>query len=183
MTNWIEAALWAHPAAEALQVKGVRVRLERRRANSLALRFEIFAAADTVVLPPRAAPLRAHHLWETTCFEMFLRSRGDSGYREFNFSPSGQWAAYEFTGYRAGMVQTPVAAPPAIHVHCDADRIVADIEVRLDLQREPHDVGLCAVVEERAFGKSYWALSHGASSPDFHHRSCFASELPPPPRP
>ena len=38
-------------------------------------------------------------------------------------------------------------------------------------------VGLSAVVED-AGGVSYWALTHPAGKPDFHHPDCFALELP-----
>ncbi|HEY0313097.1 MAG TPA: DOMON-like domain-containing protein [Allosphingosinicella sp.] len=183
MMDRIDTELWAHPAEEALHVETVRVSLERLRRDHLALRFEIVAPAGAVILPPPAPPLRSGHLWETTCFEMFVRARGKTGYREFNFSPSCQWAAYEFADYRDGMTDTPVAAPPIIAVRRDARTIVADVELWLDLPEDLYDVGLCAIVEEQAFGKSYWALSHGGSSPDFHHRSCFALELPPPTRP
>jgi len=183
MTDRIDAELWVHPAEEALHVETVWVRLERRRQDHVALRFEIVAPAGAVILPAPAAPLRSNHLWETTCFELFLRARGGTGYREFNFSPSGQWAAYEFADYRTGMTDTAVAAPPMIAVRQETGTIVADVELSLDLPDDLYDVGLCAIVEERSIGKSYWALSHGGSSPDFHHRSCFALELPPPTRP
>jgi hypothetical protein len=180
MTNSLDATLWPHPAAGALCVQAVRVRLDRRRADGIALRFEIDAPAGSLVLPPPAPPLRANHLWETTCFEMFLRPAGESGYLEFNFSPSGRWAVYAFDAYRAGRVAAP-AASPTMELDTRAEGIAADIVLALDLPAPAYEVGLCAVVEERGFGKSYWALSHGAPAPDFHHRSCFAEELPPPP--
>ena len=40
---------------------------------------------------------RTNGLWEQTCFEAFIMPDGGPGYRELNFSPWGEWAAYEFS--------------------------------------------------------------------------------------
>ena len=52
---------------------------------------------------PAQAPVRRDELWRTTCFEAFVMTEGDSRYREFNFAPSGAWAAYAFSRYRQGL--------------------------------------------------------------------------------
>ena len=39
---------------------------------------------------------------------MFIRPEDGEGYYEFNFSPSGEWAAYRFSGYREGMADLPL---------------------------------------------------------------------------
>jgi hypothetical protein len=183
MTHVLETSLHAHPSTGSGHIEGVRVRLERLGAGRLHLRFQIDAPADRIVLPPAAPPLRSDRLWETTCFEMFLKGATHPGYREFNFSPSGQWSAYEFGAYRAGMVQAAVAASPVLRLAVEPHRIAADIGLTLDLSDEPYRVGLCAIVEEKEYKRTFWAASHGASEPDFHHRSCFADDLPPPPGP
>ncbi len=54
-------------------------------------------------MPVAAANARSDGLWRHTCFEAFIRASSDIGYYELNFSPSGQWAAYQFSGYRNGM--------------------------------------------------------------------------------
>ena len=46
---------------------------------------------------------RTDGLWRHTCFEAFICRRATGEYWEYNFSPSGAWAAYQFSGYRAGM--------------------------------------------------------------------------------
>jgi len=66
---------------------------------------------EALRLPAPVAPARADGLWQRTCFELFLRRPGHAGYWEFNFSPSGEWAAYRFDDYRAGMDQLPVEPP------------------------------------------------------------------------
>jgi hypothetical protein len=69
---------------------------------------------EALRLPPAVTPARADGLWQRTCFELFLRRPGETGYYEFNFSPSGEWAAYRFDGYRAGMADLPIRAPRII---------------------------------------------------------------------
>jgi len=68
---------------------------------------------EALRLPPAVVPARADGLWQRTCFELFLRRPGEAGYCEFNFSPSGEWAAYRFDDYREGMEQL-VVKPPRI---------------------------------------------------------------------
>ncbi|HEX8525490.1 DOMON-like domain-containing protein [Allosphingosinicella sp.] len=181
LTESIEAELWAHPAHPPWKVLAVRARLERTGSGTLALRYEIDAPSSGVTLPPPALPGRADRLWDSTCFELFLRPELGTGYRELNFSPSGRWAAYEFTGRREGMRQTEVAAPPAISLQIDPERIAADILVALDLPDEPYELGLFVVVKEGMSRRSFWASSHSSSEPDFHHPACFAHILPPAP--
>jgi hypothetical protein len=183
MSDPIQADLRAHPADPPARVEAVRARLERVGRDRLLLRYEILGPAEAVVLPPTAAPLRADGLWETTCFELFLRAPGRPGYLEINVSPSGRWAAYDFCAYRAGMVQAAVLAPPCLSLRVEPRCIAADIELGLPLGEGPWRVGLCAIVEERDVGRSFWAVAHGAAEPDFHHPGCFAQDLPPPPRP
>jgi hypothetical protein len=73
--------------------------------------FGIGARADRFVIPEAAEPARARDLWETTCFEAFLRGLGEEGYREWNFAPSGEWSAYDFTSTRTGMEDAEAADP------------------------------------------------------------------------
>ena len=59
---------------------------------------------------------------------------------------------------------------------------VLELKATLDLGAAlpPHAtwrLGLSAVVETGE-GLSYWALAHAPGRADFHHRDCFALELP-----
>lgn len=66
---------------------------------------------EALRLPPAVVPARADGLWQRTCFELFLKRPGEAGYCEFNFSPSGEWAAYRFDDYRDGMAELAVEPP------------------------------------------------------------------------
>ena len=100
------------------------------------------------------------------------------GYRELNFSPSGEWATYDFLGYRAG--GKPVAGPgPDIAARCSEDRLELDAEIRPESLPPGRSLrlGLFAVVEDAGGGLTYWALRHPESQPDFHHSNAFALTL------
>lgn len=170
--------LWTHPANPSVAVDGIDFSFERRSATSLRFRFEVSGRIGEIVLPARTAPLRADGLWESTCFEVFLRPAEFSDYRELNFSPSSQWAAYAFSSHRTGMTQAALPAAPVIEVTTGPERLTVDVSISLDLPDEPYLMAAAAVIEEAWGGKSLWARSHEGAVPDFHHPSCFTLELP-----
>ncbi|WP_118857286.1 DOMON-like domain-containing protein [Sphingomonas mesophila] len=140
--------------------------------------FGVGAPAARFVVPPPGEGARRDELWSTTCFEAFLASPGEAAYREWNFAPSGDWAAYDFDDYRAGMRPADIAAPPYIRLEDNLTwwTLGGTIAVPADAQWQ---LGLSAVIEERDGAKSFWAMAHPEGAPDFHHRSCFAATLSP----
>ena len=161
-----------HRATPALGVSGIGVRLRPLRGGRLMLRWRI-DDAQQVVLPPEAPPARTDRLWEKTCLELFLAD-GRGRYREFNFSPSGQWAAYAFKGYRKPLGDLAMAEPPAILTEMGNSVLAMAVFVPLELFDGAKAMGLSAVIEERGGHKSYWALRHRGATPDFHNATCFA---------
>jgi len=140
--------------------------------------FGVAAPAGRFVIPEAAEePARADELWQTTCFEAFLRAPGNNAYREWNFAPSGEWAAYDFSAVREGRTE-PEAAAPYIRVEDNLTwwALGAAIAVPAGIEWQ---LGLSAVLEEQDGTKSYWALAHPpGDQPDFHHPDCFAARLP-----
>jgi hypothetical protein len=138
--------------------------------------FGVGAPAERFVIP-ESEPVRADELWKTTCFEAFLREAGKKRYREWNFAPSGQWAAYDFSGHRKGMKDADVGQQPYIRMEDNFTwwGLGATIAVPAEID---WDLGLSAVLEEKDGTKSYWALAHGGEEPDFHAADCFAARLP-----
>lgn len=132
-----------------------------------------------IVKPPIMPSERADGLWSSTCFEMFWRTVGTERYLEFNFSPSTQWAAYDFSGYRAPMGDLQIWYPDIAVEHGDVLQLVAHLELD-GFSVGPATLALSAVIEETDGTKSYWALQHPPGPPDFHHPDCFAIKLPPP---
>lgn len=132
------------------------------------------APPERFVLPDGEAR-RADDLWQTTCFEAFLRADGEDGYREWNFAPSGKWAAYDFISYRDGRTEAEVKEP-YIRLEDNLAWFSLGATIGIEAGRRWH-LGLSAVIEERDGTKSYWALAHGPGKPDFHAPGCFAARL------
>ena len=138
--------------------------------------FGIGAPARRFVIPDADTPERKDELWKTTCFEAFLQGVGEGPYREWNFAPSGDWAAYDFTGYREGMATADVR-PPYVRMEDNMTWFALGATIAVDADREWR-LGLSAVLEERDGTKSYWAISHPSpEKPDFHAADCFAAKL------
>ena len=138
--------------------------------------YGVGAPAERFIVP-EAEPRRADELWKTTCFEAFLRVLGEEQYREWNFAPSGEWAAYDFTSTRADMTKAEVADP---YIRMEDNftwwALGASIAVTADTKWE---LGLSVVLEEKDGTKSYWALAHpNSEKPDFHDPGCFIAHLP-----
>jgi hypothetical protein len=163
----------------------VSVSCRRDADGSLHLRYRLEGDAQRWRLPAAVAGAgRADELWRHTCLEAFVAGRGSSEYREFNFSPSGEWAAYAFTAYRAGMTVLKLSCGPALRWQRAADQL--ELGATLPAEALPADervlrLALSAVIEEQSGTISYWALNHPArhpgGQPDFHHPESFALEI------
>lgn len=138
--------------------------------------FGIGAPISRFVIP-EGEPGRADDLWQSTCFEAFLGRPDDKAYREWNFAPSGQWAAYDFTGYRKKRSDAEVASAPYLRVEDNLTWWTLGATIAADVGA--WQLGLSAVLEEKDGTKSYWALAHpSGEKPDFHARDCFVAKLP-----
>jgi hypothetical protein len=138
--------------------------------------FGVGAPANRFAIAEPHEPERADGLWKTTCFEAFVRPAGEQSYREWNFAPSGQWAAYDFSDYREGSADANIAAAPYVRFEDNFTwwALGATISVEADVAWE---LGLSAVLEEKDGTKSYWALAHTGEKPDFHAPGCFTARL------
>ena len=104
-----------------------------------------------------------------------------AGYYEFNFAPSGAWAAYAFSRYRDG-APLAQAVDPRIAVRRAEQQLELDALIRLEcLPLAPLcarlQLALSAVIEDKQGVLSYWALTHPPGRPDFHHPDAFVLEL------
>lgn len=139
--------------------------------------FGVGAPMQHFAIAEAAEPERVDELWRTTCFEAFLRSDSQDNYREWNFAPSGNWAAYDFAKYRESMAPAEVDAPPYIRAEDNFTWWALGATIGVDADVAWH-LGLSAVIEEKDGTKSYWALAHpDPEKPDFHHPDCFTAKL------
>ncbi len=141
--------------------------------------YRIEQALTLLWLPPAAPPLRRNELWRHTCCEAFIIPAGGPAYREFNFSPSGSWAVYDFADYRQSMASPLLDTSPRIACRRDGD----DLWLRAELPAAllppgAASLGLCVVAETVAGDMSYWALTHAGARPDFHLAASFTLTLP-----
>ncbi len=166
-----------HPQTPPREVRAVHAIIcagEGAGQVRLAYRVE---SAELLKVPGPVLPTRADELWRTTCFELFVKSPGTAGYTEYNFSPSGQWAAYAFDGYRANRRDAPLGAP-AIAGFRDGQAYGLGVGSGPVLPPGDLHIALCAVIAETDGTTSYWALAHPPEGPpDFHHPDCFALHL------
>ncbi len=174
-----EYVLKPHPNTPPSDIEAVKVRIWTSDANEALIAFTVIGPAS-LRIPSAAPPQRRDGLWQTTCFELFLKS-ADGSYFEFNFSPSSQWAAYRFDGYRAGMQGLEMAVEPQIETLRSGGTLSVEVDVDFgSIPMSPLAMGLSAVIEEMDGTISYWALAHPPGQPDFHHPACFAAMLPAP---
>lgn len=166
--------LVCHPDTPARTIQSIEASVHHDSGRWL-LSFEV--TGDRPDMPPRTAPVRTDGLWQTTCFELFVRG-AEEGYAEFNFSPSTRWAAYGFTGYRSGRADLPIAQPLI-----EPTEVGLRVTLNFPVAAGQIQIGLCAVIEEQDGTKSYWALAHPPGKPDFHHPACFALGLAAPSNP
>lgn len=172
-----------HPLSRSLAVDQIEVEIERPRSDQLTLSFTLTGNIPGIAMPHVTAPMRRTELWKRTCFEAFLRALKVPRYYEFNFSPSTEWAAYQFDDYRKKMREAPEIDSIQINWWSAGNSYTLQARLKIgtmsDLPRATWQIGLSAVIEERSGSRSYWSLVHPTDKPDFHHPASFAHELMP----
>lgn len=180
--------LLPHPATPAPMIRGLEAQAGFLPDGTFVFRYRLRGDMARLRVPQEknsADRARTDLLWEHTCFEAFVGVSGETAYREFNFSPSGQWAAYAFSGYRQGLDAPLDMEAPRIEARLTDGRLELDARIAEEaLPRCPEgrswQIGLSAVVEatDTVDGShSYWALKHPSPRPDFHRRESFTLEI------
>lgn len=150
----------------------------RPRPDALVLDWRLTATPGLMALPEPGAGRRRDGLWRHTCFEAFIGSPDARAYQEFNFSPSGDWAAYRFADHRVGMQPLELPEAPRMRWQQAPGQLRLTVSLPLGPAAPPVlRLGLCAVVEATAGAMSYWALRHPPGPPDFHHEAARVLEL------
>lgn len=173
-------ALLCHPVCLCAAIQGIAAAASFNEAGRLTLSYRLSGDPQAILLPAPQSPGPADDLWQHTCCEAFIAQPGSPAYREFNFSPSGQWATYQFTDYRSRATGFQPAGRPDIAFHRLADGFQLDTSLGPELPPAGDTLllGLSVVVEAGNHEKSYWALAHAAGRPDFHLRQNFTLTLP-----
>lgn len=169
--------LHCHPLASNHSVQSLTADIDRSPDGGLMLRYRLEGDLTKILIPQAKPPSANDGLWLHTCFEAFV-AHETADYYEFNFSPSGEWAAYGFDGYRE-RTSWSIGRPPAVEVSQELHQLLltariapADLPAAGRLQ-----LGLSAVIESADGALSYWALHHPGERPDFHDRAGFVHSL------
>lgn len=166
--------LYVHPSAPP----AAHWRLEAEAwgiPGGLGLRYLLQGDAGRLRLGSNCG--RAHELWKQTCFEAFLAPVGAAGYFEFNFTPSGGWAAYQFDARRQGMRPLELPQAPEIATNRGDRSLEVTVQFLLPFLSPGWRLGLAAVLEEDVGTMSYWALAHPGPRPDFHDPAGFLLDI------
>ncbi len=168
----------APPASEELAISGTL----GRQHGKILIKYRVEGKLDHIGwFAPRSVVSRCQQLWRQTCFEFFFGIPGDSAYWEVNLAPNCCWNVYHFTGYRQGMGEEAAVGRP----FCTAamDTTMFSLTCRIDIHCFVPDwadleVGVAAVILDRAGVAGYWAIDHPGKGPDFHNRRSFLVGLP-----
>lgn len=177
----VKKSLACHPDSASTAVLAVFVEVELQLQGVLNLSYQLTGDLAQLCIPAPQPPVAVDGLWEHTCFEMFVAVEGKSNYHEFNFSPSGQWAAYAFSDYRLRSPWTVSQAPAISIAQCNGHLLLEAVIAAADLPQnsagKPLQLGLTAVIEANDGSRSYWALQYPEGRPDFHDRAGFILSL------
>jgi len=135
----------------------------------LELEYRLSGDLNSIVFPANCeSPKRLDGLWKETCFECFLLHENRESYTEYNFSPNGNWNAYEFSAYRELIGEQDIKAPRIEFLENSHCRIRALLPSRNYLK-----AGLSSVLFLSGGNYEYMALSHCGENPDFHLAKSF----------
>lgn len=173
-----EVPLICHAQSDSGGIEDICVTITHVENGEYILAYRVSGEVSALEIPVQSNPGRMDGLWKNTCFEIFIGNFEDDGYLEFNFSPSRQWAAYQFAGYRSDMADLDTKAPIiTVAQAADALTLTATIMLPDTWQGRSLRAGISAVIATKTGDISYWAAAHSAGKPDFHHKDCFAVQL------
>ncbi|HLQ12883.1 MAG TPA: DOMON-like domain-containing protein [Steroidobacteraceae bacterium] len=180
-------ALAPHPACGPGPLRSLHARATLEPGGRLAVEFDVRGDLARLRLAPAAAAARRRKdLWQHTCFELFAGRDADTGYLEFNFAPSGDWAAWAFSDYRSGGRELEVARVLVSTLSVDSGhwrlRAQAEFAAAPDVAASGGStvawwLNLAAVIEDEDGALTYWAAHHSGARPDFHDRASFCVPL------
>jgi hypothetical protein len=180
----LRAELTSHPASPCPAIRQFAVEVDPTALPAeLVILFRIAGEVGRLRLPPSGFARRANGLWQHSCFEAFLKAGPGASYFEFNFAPSGDWAAYRFGSPRSERSSPVMPAPRMVRRDFpDGYELSATLRIAAlpELARAGEILaGLAAVIEADDGKLSYWALAHGGAKPDFHDPSSFLLRVNP----
>ncbi|NOT83927.1 MAG: DOMON-like domain-containing protein [Methylococcaceae bacterium] len=177
----IKSTLFCHAATLPSASYMLKTEVHILQGGEMSIHYFLTGSLGQLFIPTPKPPAATDYLWEHTCFEAFFAVMGEKRYHEFNFSPSGQWAAFAFSDTRQ-RVQWTTEQAPVITVNRTPESML--LKARIPAVALPPNtagkslqLGLSGVLETQDGHRSYWALHHPAPHPDFHDRTGFTLTL------
>ena len=180
------AVLQCHPQCPVSRrpARALEVVVNFLADGGMSVIYRCLSTPGAIRIPDRkvaSAAANADELWRSTCCELFFGAKNTPEYREFNFSPSGQWAVYGFQSYRQrDHFCCPQDAVPEISFTTSSEgwSLTASIPSALlnhvaQSTAKAAEVSVAVVLEAADGALSYWALTHPREVPDFHDRAGF----------
>ncbi len=151
----------------------------KRKDLVIDVTFKVAGDISSLHLPKKNAPSpqRMGGLWETTCFELFLKNKKNPFYLEFNLATTGDWNCFSFDQYREGMQEYNGMEGIDITFNKANAYIILTAKIVLkgqgyfqlqDFEDNNVKIGISAVLKDTQNVKSYWSKKHYSTQPDFH---------------
>lgn len=173
-----EVQLICHAQSDSNGIEDIDVTIAHGASGQITVMYRVSGEINALDIPVQSKQDRADGLWKNTCFEIFIGNFEDESYLEYNFSPSGQWAVYQFARYRSDMADVDTSAPNVGYEQSvESLTLTAKFAVPDAWRGRSLRVGISAVIATKTGDISYWAAAHPAGKPDFHHKDCFAVQL------
>jgi hypothetical protein len=152
-----------------------------RNDNLFSIDYQLLGDLDLISIPlPSAAPSRKFHLWEDTCFELFIGVPGDRNYWEFNLSPAGDWNVFHLDDYRQGLRDETAFTSLPFQIDRQPNSVKLNLAFDLSKIISPDrklEIGITTVIRSTENEFSYWALTHPGQAADFHLRDSLIVKL------
>ena len=123
---------------------------------------------------------RKEGLWNSNCFEIFVKEATSTAYTEWNFAPTGEWFSLVFSDYRKRDDNREAPHPLHGEWNFTEDSVRGNFHIPLQFHKTDSFqnkqailVGLSSILLTPGGKPSYWALSHQGSQADFHDFKCF----------
>lgn len=159
-----------------------------RHESEFNLRYNLKGPINDLIIPQNSGgvPKRMNGLWETTCFEAFIKNSNYTPYLEFNFAPSGHWNAFIFSDYREAMRE--FTGIKKMHVELKSNDGELSLNCNLVMKRpkgflesdfaeKKIKMGISAILHLKNDNKLSYALNHPLLKVDFHHEDGFIYKL------
>jgi hypothetical protein len=181
MTHSVHTVLAGHHDNRTYFRERVEVTLTQEADGGIAITYIISDISSDIRVPTPDTPAPEGALWQTTCCELFVNPVEQTGYREFNFSPSGQWAAHDFLDIRKPAPTAPNCATPEIKAKREKSRLQLDVKLPKSAFPRAASLRLAVnvILQANDGTLAYWALTHPPGKPDFHHHAGFVLNLGP----